>query len=336
MTDPFDPRALLDDGAEAWNAWRSENRSERPDLNGIDLSDRDLTGIDLSELDMTGADFYGANLTRANVKMATLAEADLSDCVMVDIDLYKADLAGCFLTGADLTGSYVAESNLDGADLRGARLVGTDLTGSHLRSANLAGADLTGATLDDADVFEADFSHAVLSDVSLFGLRYGGWKAMEGRYFAIRGLDTCYGNALFVRDADDQDYLDTLQRSVENLPPGATRRVRLGMLRLWKLIDYGRSLAKPATIALILSGLFGVVYTLDLQLGWELMDYSGSAEGWFTPFYYSIVTYTTLGFGDITPQHWIGEIIVIIEVVLGYTTLGLLLTILANSVARRS
>ena len=55
-----------------------------------------------------------------------------------------------------------------------------------------------------------------------------------------------------------------------------------------------------------------------------------------TPFYYSFVTYTTLGFGDITPKRWPGEILEIFEVVLGYRTLGLLLTILANNVARRS
>ena len=77
MTDPFDPRALLDDGTEAWNAWRSQHRSERPDVKGIDLSDRDLTGVDLSELDLTGADLYGANRTRANGKMASGSAAPL-------------------------------------------------------------------------------------------------------------------------------------------------------------------------------------------------------------------------------------------------------------------
>ena len=60
-----------------------------------------------------------------------------------------------------------------------------------------------------------------------------------------------------------------------------------------------------------------MVYTLDFRRGWGLMDYSGSAEGWLTPSYYSIVSYTSLGFGDITPEHWLGEIIVIAEVVLG-------------------
>jgi hypothetical protein len=336
MTDTADPQALIDAGVDEWNSWRSQNRSHRPNLTDVDLSDRDLTGIDLSELDLAGADLYGTNLSGANVKMAKLAGADLSDCVMVDIDLYKADLTGAFLTGANLSGAYLVESALDRADLRGAQLVGTNLTGASLRSSNLSQADLSNATLDDADVLEADFSHATLSNVSLFGLNYGTWRSMEGRYFAVRGLSTCYGNALFVRDAEDQDYLDTLRLSAEHLPDGRAKSMRLLLLRSWKLIDYGRSLAKPALIAIVLSAVFGVVYTLDLRLDWGLMDYSGSSESWLTPFYYSLVTYTTLGFGDITPQHWLGEIIVIVEVVLGYMTLGLLLTILSNNVARRS
>ena len=56
---------------------------------------------------------------------------------------------------------------------------------------------------------------------------------------------------------------------------------------------------------------------------------------WFTPFYYSIVTYTTLGFGDVIPCTKIGQIIVVAEVIFGYLTLGLRVSILANKVARR-
>ncbi len=104
----------------------------------------------------------------------------------------------------------------------------------------------------------------------------------------------------------------------------------------WSLIDYGRGLARLGAYALVIALGFGLIYTLDMRIGWGLMDYSGSAESWLSPFYYSIVTYTTLGFGDITPKHWLGEIIVMIEVVLGYVTLGMLLSILADRVARRS
>ena len=48
------------------------------------------------------------------------------------------------------------------------------------------------------------------------------------------------------------------------------------------------------------------------------------------------MTYTTLGFGYMKPKHWIGEIILVCEGILGYITLGLLLSILASRVARRS
>jgi hypothetical protein len=74
----------------------------------------------------------------------------------------------------------------------------------------------------------------------------------------------------------------------------------------------------------------------DRLYDWGMIDYSGSTDSPLSPFCYSIVTYTTLGFGDITPQNWVGEIVVVTEVVLGYTTLGLLLSILANRVARQS
>jgi len=55
-----------------------------------------------------------------------------------------------------------------------------------------------------------------------------------------------------------------------------------------------------------------------------------------TPFYYSVVTFTTLGFGDITPTSSWAQAVVMLEVILGYFTLGLLISILADKVARRA
>jgi hypothetical protein len=104
----------------------------------------------------------------------------------------------------------------------------------------------------------------------------------------------------------------------------------------WGWIDYGRSLGKPTLYAIVIAMSYGMFYFADMILQWGLIDYSSSARSWLSPFYYSIVTYTTLGFGDITPKHWLGEVVVVSEVVLGYLTLGLLLSILANKVARRS
>ena len=51
---------------------------------------------------------------------------------------------------------------------------------------------------------------------------------------------------------------------------------------------------------------------------------------WFTFYYYSIVTFTTLGFGDIVPKNILAEILVTIEVILGYIMLGGLISIFAT------
>ena len=140
-----------------------------------------------------------------------------------------------------------------------------------------------------------------------------------------RGLESSFGNALFKRAAADQDFLDTLEAHLK----GSRRMV---LFRAWGIIDYGRSLTRVAAVAFGLATLYGVIYRVFPQI----LDYQGSANSWFTPYYFSLVTYTTLGFGDIRPATLAGELIVGSEVLLGYTTLGLLLSVLAQNIARRS
>ena len=327
---------ILDQGVEAWNEWRQANPAVKPSLAGADLSERNLAGINFGETDLAGVDFFGAQLNEANLKMSSLAKAELSSADLTGVDLYKSDCTGIFAVDADLSGAYAAEADLTGADLRGTRMRGIDLTKASLDEMNLSGADLTDATLVGARVRDANLSQSNVAGANILGLDYGAFLDMGGHYFGIRGLDSCYGNALFVRDAQDQDYLDTLRTRIEETQSPTRRRLKSTVFKCWSYIDYGRSLGKPAMYALVLATLFGILYSLDRSFDWGLMEYRGSADSWLSPFYYSIVTYTTLGFGDITPKNWLGEVVVVTEVILGYTTLGLLLAILANRVARQS
>ena len=54
-----------------------------------------------------------------------------------------------------------------------------------------------------------------------------------------------------------------------------------------------------------------------------------------SPLYFSVVTLTTLGFGDAVPQTIGGQIVVMLEVSTGYIMLGGLLSIFSNKLARR-
>jgi uncharacterized protein YjbI with pentapeptide repeats len=327
---------ILKKGTVEWNAWRLENPNVQPLLSGADLSDLDLTGVNLGEADLSDAELCYSTLCDANLKMATLCGADFSGANLTGAELYKVNATNAYFTQADLTDCYLASADLRHTDMRGAKLVNADLSECDLSFADLSNADLTMAKLVKADLTEADFRYAVITHANVLDVQYGTCRQMEGHYQAIRGLDSCFGNALFVRDAKDQDYLDTLDEQITLIASPWHRRFKRLLFSGWGLIDFGRSLAKTGFYALLLSLCYGFIYMLDIHLDWGLMDYSNSAESWLTPYYYSIVTYTTLGFGDITPKHWVGEIIVMSEVVLGYVTLSLLLSILANRVARRS
>jgi hypothetical protein len=68
----------------------------------------------------------------------------------------------------------------------------------------------------------------------------------------------------------------------------------------------------------------------------QMLSVGDRSPTWFTPYYFSIGTYTTLGFGVVKPHNLAGELLVSAEVIFGYITLGLLLAVLGDKVARRS
>ena len=120
----------------------------------------------------------------------------------------------------------------------------------------------------------------------------------------------------------------------------------------WLFADYGRSFLRWAGWSLFFAFLFGLIYTpcFDFLPDWWIdlcnkigpqfeqtsKAFSGQSPGFWSSMYFSIVTFTTLGFGDIVAANITARILVTIEVILGYIMLGGLISILANKLARRS
>lgn len=324
---------LLDGKAE-WAEYRRTPEGQKEEA--LEFSEADLVSADLVDRDLSGADFFSANLTQANLKMCDLNGAEFGSAKLPKASLYKCDLRGTIFQESDLSGADLSQSDCENADFRGADLTGANFEGANLRNARFLSANLTNASFRAAVLDGIDCRHSTFENVDLTLSRFGGYSTMTGKFTGIRGIESCYGNAVFVRDVKDQDYIDTFKKSIEALPDGYKKSLELLMFRAWGLIDHGRSLAKVSLYAVILATLYGLIYLADMSFDWQMMDYSNSAQTWFTPFYYSLVTYTTLGYGDVTANSLIGEVLVISEVVIGYFTLGLLLSILANTIARRS
>ncbi len=95
--------ALLRQGAQAWNAWRAEQREAPVDLSGAALRGLDLSGADLAGADLGGADLRGTLLSGTNLVGTRLQDANLFKAVLDGADLQKAELSGArFLHCAQL------------------------------------------------------------------------------------------------------------------------------------------------------------------------------------------------------------------------------------------
>jgi uncharacterized protein YjbI with pentapeptide repeats len=345
--------ARLKQGVEVWNNWREKNYEIAVDLRNISLQRASLKGVNLSKANLSGADFFkvdfgGANLDSANLSRANLHDADLSDTNLLNVNLsgaylFNVDLSNAFFfIGANLNGINFQRANLsrfyfEKANLIGANLRDANFSGAYLIDADFSKACLIGTDFSDADLNRANFSSANLSGANLIDSCIAGVKwnprKMRGNYLGIRGIDASYGNALFKRAAADQDYLDTLENQWR------AHKWLTYLFKLWGWIDYGRSIERVVAIAFGTMILFGLTYSVfPGLLGLDCLPGAQgcSRHSWFTPFYFSIVTFTTLGFGDITPKNLAGELIVSLEVILGYAVLGLLISVLADKVVRRS
>ncbi len=101
--------------------------------------------------------------------------------------------------------------------------------------------------------------------------------------------------------------------------------------RIWKISsDCGRSILRWTVWSVLIVLLFAFSYMIIGPEAFRPRSYT-----WYSWIYYSVVTFTTLGFGDITPIKWYSEVIVTLEVIIGYIMLGGLISIFSNKLARR-
>jgi uncharacterized protein YjbI with pentapeptide repeats len=106
---------ILKQGVEAWNSWREEHPSVRPNLAHAFLADADLDpfsrvtatclGVDPADVDiicgtivgpdLAGANLAGANLARTYLAGAILTDADFADAILFETIFGDVDLSTC-------------------------------------------------------------------------------------------------------------------------------------------------------------------------------------------------------------------------------------------------
>lgn len=301
--------ALLQESVSEFNSIRSKGHS-------VDLAGSDLRGLKLSGVDLRGCNLAGAQLR-------------------------TADLTNARLDGANLSGATLRGATLQGASLQGSNLTEADLFGTNLTRASLKQAKLLGASLGRAVLIGTDLRSADLSSASVAGVTYSEGHE-DNRCLGVHAA-TCFGNARFRRYVLDRDYMECLANDIGRLQ-GPMRLFWALAYRAWgALTGHGRSLVRVVIVGMLVALAFGLVYT---GLGPDHLAPStalsnsttelGIPAPPTTPFYFSLATFMTLGSTDLTPVTSLAQLLVVSEVLLGYLTLGLLVSILADRVARRA
>jgi uncharacterized protein YjbI with pentapeptide repeats len=308
------------------------------ELSGVVLSGANLSDVILDGANLSYAILRGANLSHAQLRKANLDGADLYEAILDEATLKEANLEGALLDGASAQGANFRHAGLRDAHLSAVKMQNADLRGADLRRVNLLKANLCQARLEQAYLVgaffeEADLTNARLEGANISGANFRGAKLdaawVAGVKFDKRtlfwrtSLEQMSGDPVFSRFARDQAYIETF-------------RVRHpAAWALWAISsDCGRSMARWLVSSLALMIFFGLLFSVlhdDL-----LITVKDREVTWFTYFYYSIVTFTTLGFGDVVPRTTLGEVLVSFEVFSGYLMLGGLVSIFANKLARRS
>ena len=334
------PPASAPDGRSPVEALRADGplAGQTHGFAGTSLVEADLEGANLS-----GLDFKGADLTRANLRKAMLVGTCLDDAILDHACLEGAELLGASLRGADLSDVDATNAGFGGADAAGADFFNAKLHGATFTKSCLSGADfgaakmgearLREATLDSANFDRTDLRGADLEASSVDGANFSGARLEGARLKNLTGYrgaswvgaeiaGTDFTGAYRVRRTImDENFLHEFRTS---------SKLNGAFYWLWWITsDCGRSMLRWSVLTVLLTVFFAFVYTMvDLDLG----DYPTS----LSYLYYSVVTLTTLGYGDVLPASTGAQAVAMLQVIIGYLMLGGLISIMSSKMARRA
>lgn len=217
--------------------------------------------------------------------------------------LKRINLKYARMKGACLKFSHLEEANLWSAHLEGAVLLGAHLQGAKIKRAYLQGADFMEAEVD---------VHTVIRDC----------EVDRETDFRIVALDS-------VRiDPGTKQLLEYNIRRMnwEDWYPKHTF-LRWPVSWFWSVSNYGLSTWRIIGWFFGLAVVFAGIYRL-LPSCVMVNGVVGDIRGFVHALYFSVVTMTTLGFGDIAanPDSWGGQTLLMLQVILGYVLLGALVT----------
>ena len=268
----------------------------------------------------------------------SLSGVQLQFAAMKNADLVNADLSNSDLTRADFSGASMYGVNLEGANLFKTNFEGTNLKAANMKNCNMLGADFTNAKLNNVDwneenkvINELEAEEALSSgDVDLAKEKY---KESEDIYRALK----IALQAQSLSAETGKMFLREMIVKRKQLPLFSPLRLAHKFAHL--AFGYGEkignifySILVVLVTCALLYGINGVEYQ-DRNLSFfadDIQEY-GYLRTLGNLFYFSVVIFTTVGFGEITPLGLLNKTVMIIEGLSG----GIIVTIFIIAIYRQ-
>jgi hypothetical protein len=294
----------------------------RPVLPG-EAAPRDLRGAVLQDLDLT--------------ESAALADCALDGAVLDNVQLYDASLTGSSLCSA----AFVNGSSLVGAVLRHCNLRDARLSSVSLARADLRNSDIRGADLRHADLRDARLADVTTGEEPIYGFlvpqRWSRWTKFGGKYQTQNHLSYDMDPSLRRRIAAEAEFLlfrkshPLLGSAWYAIANGGRSASRLGGWALFVWLFFG-VLYSPPTLPHAFAG--SVVGDALVKIGPRFVQsnvITSLTRG--DGLYFSAVTLTTLGYGDIVPASCSAsaKCLVICEAGIGFVLLGMFVALLLQA-----
>lgn len=285
--------------------------------------------------------------------------ADLRGAVLAETE----SLAGCSLIGADFTDAVLDHADLSGADLRRATFRDVDARRASFAAANLHDSvfffvDLRGANFEDAMLYRAGLTDVRINLQTSFGDFAVYESDLEGNAdgdaatemadsakWVYRELQRVYDENAFPERVRE-NYLREMDLRRRHAWQTGNYLQALKLAGSRWIMHYGMSpwrvVLTSLTTILVCALLYPVTGGIREVRGEETITYQISdpteAPSWvlisafFRSLYFSVVTFGTLGYGDIQPVGRWARVIASVESLLGIMLMALLVFVLTQSV----
>ena len=289
----------------------------------------------------------GENVDGAYLRHALLVDVDwFSETSLVGADFTGADVKGVDFTGADLTLATLTDVSAINADFTGANLEGAIFTNADLRRATLTDARLHetvltdvhiggGTTMGDVAFYDREAAPPNLIDEQPLEAAAWVYRQFQGLY-KTNALPELARRSYFL----EKDARRRLAWEQSNYRTALKQEVSRWVMR------YGESPYRVLATSLFVIVGFAVLFPLtggiqEVQ-GSETITYSidnpeDAPQWWigrvlFKSLYFSVVTFATLGYGDIQPIGTSARFLAGAESLLGALLAALLVFVLTRIV----